>query len=253
MRSPDNNNIHISGQTGPAVKPLVYRKRGAMAQKILINDEIGLLGGDCGLEKKLRQNGYYHIVGADEAGRGPLAGPVVAAAVMIPEDTVIEGLDDSKKMTPAKRDLVFDRIVASDAAYAVGIVDNEMIDRINILRASLYAMGQAVGKLKCRNAFVLVDGNHTIPNLDFPQLAVVGGDATCASISAASIIAKVTRDRIMDHYAKLYPGFSFTRHRGYPTAEHLKELRRNGPTPIHRVSFRPVQELINQIEITLTR
>ncbi len=253
LLSPDNNNIHIPGQVIPAVKPGVYLKRGVMAQRIFINDEVGLLGGSSGLEEKLRQNGYYHIVGADEAGRGPLAGPVVAAAVLIPEDTVIEGVDDSKKLTPAKRDLVFDRIVASDAAYAVGIVDNEMIDRINILRASLHAMAQAIGKLKCRNAFVLVDGNQTIPNLDFPQLAVVGGDATCSSIAAASIIAKVTRDRIMDHYARLYPGFSFARHKGYPTAEHLKELRRNGPTPIHRVSFRPVHELVHQTEMALAR
>jgi ribonuclease HII len=223
-----------------------------MAQKIFITDEIGLLGGVGGLEDRLRQNGYPDLIGADEAGRGPLAGPVVAAAVLLPEGTIIEGLDDSKKLTPAKRDLIFDRIIASDAAYAVGIIDNEMIDRINILRASLRAMALAVSKLKCRNAFVLVDGNHTIPNLDFPQLAVIGGDALCPSISAASVIAKVTRDRIMDHYAKLYPRFAFGRHRGYPTADHLKELRAHGPTPIHRQSFRPVHEIVSQMEMTLT-
>jgi len=224
-----------------------------MAQKIFINDRIGLLQGAGDLEERLRQNGYQHIIGADEAGRGPLAGPVVAAAVLLPEGTVIEDLDDSKKLTPAKRELVFDRIIASEAAYAVGIVDNEMIDRINILRSSLRAMAQAVAKLKCREAFVLVDGNHTIPNLDFPQMAVIGGDAVCPSISAASIIAKVTRDRIMDHYARLYPHFAFGKHRGYPTAEHIKELHQHGPTPIHRVSFKPVQELISQLEMSLSQ
>jgi ribonuclease HII len=224
-----------------------------MARKILISDEIGLLGGECGLEERLRQHGYHNLIGADEAGRGPLAGPVVAAAVLLSEETFIEGLEDSKKLTPARRDLIFDRIVASEAAYAVGIVDNEMIDRINILRASLRAMGQAVAKLKYRHAFVLVDGNHTIPNLDFPQMAVIGGDAICPSISAASIIAKVTRDRIMDHYAKLYPDFAFARHRGYPTADHLKELRSHGPTPIHRVSFKPVGEMVSQMEMSLAR
>jgi ribonuclease HII len=177
----------------------------------------------------------------------------VAAAAMLPEGTVIEGLDDSKKMSPAKRDIVFDRIVASDAVYAVGIVDNEMIDRINILRASLRAMAQAVGKLECRDAFVVVDGNQTIPNLEFPQMAVIGGDSVCPSISAASIVAKVTRDRIMDRYDSLYPHFAFAKHRGYPTAEHLKELHMHGPTPIHRVSFRPVHEMISQLEMSLRR
>jgi ribonuclease HII len=224
-----------------------------MAQKILIKDEIGRLGGALDLELRLRQNGHNVLIGADEAGRGPLAGPVVAAAVMITEETVIEGLDDSKKLTPARREILFDRIITSDAAYAVGIVDNEMIDRINILRASLQAMAQAVAKLKYRQAMVLVDGNHTIPNLDFDQLAVVGGDALCPSISAASIIAKVTRDRIMDHYDRLYPNFSFSRHRGYSTAEHLRELKLYGPTPIHRMSFKPVQEMAFQLEMSLIR
>ena len=224
-----------------------------MAQKIFINDRTGFLQGAGDLEERLRKNGYRQIIGADEAGRGPLAGPVVAAAVLIPEGTSIDGLDDSKKITPARRELIFDRIIASEAAYAVGIVDNEMIDRINILRASLRAMAQAVAKLKCQNAFVLVDGNHTIPNLEFPQMAVIGGDAICPSISAASIIAKVTRDRIMDHYARLYPQFAFGKHRGYPTADHIKELHQHGPTPIHRVSFKPVQEIISQLEMSLVQ
>jgi ribonuclease HII len=225
-----------------------------VGQKVLIHDATGRLGnGLRGLEEKLRQSGYPLIIGSDEAGRGPLAGPVVAAAVIFRDGRMPEGLDDSKKLSPAKREMLFDRIVTSDAAYAVGIIDNEMIDRINILRASLRAMAQAVGKLNCRDAFVLVDGNQTIPNLDLPQMAVVGGDALCPSIAAASIIAKVTRDRIMDHYDTLYPHFSFSKHKGYPTPEHLAELHKYGPTPIHRLSFRPVQELVSQTELSLMR
>jgi ribonuclease HII len=224
-----------------------------MTQGVLLKDDVDAAAGLRGLEDRLREKGFDRIIGADEAGRGPLAGPVVAAAVALPEGLVIEGLDDSKKLTPARREVVFDRIIASEAAYAVGIVDNEMIDRINILRASLKAMAQAVTKLKCPQAFVLVDGRQMIPNLEYPQLAIVGGDAICPSISAASVVAKVTRDRIMDHYAKLYPDFSFQKHRGYPTADHLKELRLFGPTPIHRVSYRPVQELVSQVEMALVR
>ena len=228
-------------------------QRAVITQKMVINDQGGTLAGVAGIEQRLRQHGYAGIIGVDVAGRGPLAGPVVAAAVMLPEGLVIEGVDDSKKLTPARREIVFDRIVSSEAAYAVGIVDNEMIDRINILKASLRAMAQAVGKIKCREALVLVDGHLTIPNLDLPQLAVVGGDALCPSISAASIIAKVTRDRIMDHYARIYPQFSFARHKGYATAEHFRELELYGPTPIHRQSFRPVLDMVTQVEMTFTR
>jgi len=222
-------------------------------QKIVIANELGRLADLRYLEERLHAGGYKSIVGLDEAGRGPLAGPVVAAAVILPEGFDLAGLDDSKKLSPTRRDIMFARIVSSDAIYAVGIIDNDMIDRINILRASLHAMAQATGKLTCRPDFVLVDGNQTVPNIDYPQLAVVGGDALCPSISAASILAKVTRDRIMDHYAKLYPQFSFVKHKGYPTAEHLKELWLYGPTPIHRKTFRPVQDVISQLEMALTR
>lgn len=222
-----------------------------MNQRIIIKDETGRLSGVGGLEDRLCQNGYRCIVGVDEAGRGPLAGPVVAAAVVLPEGDTIEGLQDSKKLSSARRDLMFDRIVSSEAAYAVGIEDNETIDSINILRASLRAMAQAVHKLKLTPEVILVDGNQTIPGVKSPQMAVVGGDASCQAIAAASILAKVTRDRIMDHYARLYPLFAFNRHKGYPTAEHLRELREYGPTPIHRQSFRPVQEVISQMDLQL--
>jgi len=223
-----------------------------LAQQIVIKGRAGVLRGVPGLEDSIRNKGYNRIVGIDEAGRGPLAGPVVAAAVILPQGMVIEGLDDSKKLTALKREIIFDQIVSSEAAYAIGIVDNEMIDRINILKASLRAMAQAVSKLKCKDAFALVDGHLTVPNLDFPQLAVIEGDAFCPSISAASIIAKVTRDRIMDHYANLYPQFAFARHRGYATADHIRELKKHGPTPIHRQSYRPVQEMMFQTEMAFT-
>ncbi len=223
-----------------------------LAKKIVMKGRAGVLHGVPGLEESIRDRGYHRIIGIDEAGRGPLAGPVVAAAVMLPEGMIIDGLDDSKKLTALRREIIFDRIVSSDAAYAVGIVDNEMIDRINILRASMRAMAQAVGKLKCRDAFVLTDGHLPVPNLEHPQLAVIEGDAFCPSISAASIMAKVTRDRIMDHYANLYPHFTFGRHRGYATADHLRELKKHGPTPIHRHSYRPVQEMLYQTEMALS-
>jgi len=246
------NYISIDGPAGPEGQ-CRNGIRGLVNQKIVIANELGRLDDLRRLEEKLRAGGYKSIVGLDEAGRGPLAGPVVAAAVILPDGFDLDGLDDSKKLTPTRRDIMFDRIVSSDAIYAVGIIDNDMIDRINILRASLHAMAQATGKLNRPPDFVLVDGNQTVPNIDYPQLAVVGGDALCPSISAASILAKVTRDRIMDHYAKLYPQFSFVKHKGYPTAEHLKELRLYGPTPIHRKTFRPVQEAISQLEMALTR
>jgi ribonuclease HII len=222
-----------------------------MGQKIIFSDDVGDFLKSCDLESKLRENGRHYIAGVDEAGRGPLAGPVVAAAVILPRNEMIRGLDDSKKLTPARRDILFDRIVTSGAQYAVGIVDNEMIDRINILRASLRAMAQAVGKLSIKPDIVLVDGNQPIPNLEFAQATIIGGDAICPSISAASIIAKVTRDRIMDHYNKLYADFSFSQHKGYPTAEHLEQLKTFGVTPIHRRSFKPVAEALSQTELTL--
>ncbi len=223
-----------------------------MNQKIIISDEAGRLDKLSLIETQLYKNGYYRIVGVDEVGRGPLAGPVVAAAVCLPPDIIINGIDDSKKLSASRREDVFDQIVASSAIYAIGIVDHQVIDRINILRASLRAMGEAVIKMDCQPEIILVDGRETIPSLNIPQMAVIGGDAKCRSIAAASIMAKVTRDRIMERYDNLYPGFSFARHKGYPTSDHMKELSGNGPTPIHRRSFRPVQQIVLQHELTLT-
>jgi ribonuclease HII len=203
------------------------------------------------IEPRLRSDGYRLIAGVDEAGRGPLAGPVVAAAVILDEDVDLPDLCDSKKLPASRREYLFDRIVSSNARYAVGIVDNGDIDKINILRAGLRAMSLAVNKLKELPDFVLVDGKQTIPHLRIPQMAVICGDDLCRSVSAASIIAKVTRDRIMNHYAKLYPQFNFASHKGYCTPDHLRELEKFGPTPIHRVSYRPVQERVSSVAVEM--
>ncbi|HOD66933.1 MAG TPA: ribonuclease HII [candidate division Zixibacteria bacterium] len=188
--------------------------------------------------------GFRTMCGVDEAGRGPLAGPVVAAAVIVPHGFALDGLTDSKLMTPAQRDEVFARIAEAGFPCAVGIIDHETIDRVNILKASLLAMRRAVMELPAPPECVIVDGNHTIPNLAFPQYALVHGDRLCPAVSAASVIAKVTRDRIMDRMERLYPQFRFSQHKGYCTPAHLEELRAHGPCEIHRKSFGPVAELL---------
>ncbi len=198
------------------------------------------------LEQSLYNKRCRAVCGVDEVGRGPLAGPVVAAAVILPQHVEIEGVGDSKKLSPARREEVFETIIKLDLVCAVGIIDPETIDRINILKASLMAMRKAVMSLKQDPDFLLVDGNYPIPNVSQPQYAVVKGDSRCRSIAAASVVAKVTRDRIMDKYQAMYPAFSFSKHKGYPTPLHLKELKEHGPTDIHRKSFKPVADIINQ-------
>ncbi|PWB70063.1 ribonuclease HII [candidate division GN15 bacterium] len=198
------------------------------------------------IESVLNTQGYSAVCGVDEAGRGPLAGPVVAAAVILPKGVMIEGLADSKKLSAARRSELFDEIVGLDLPGAVGIIDHLTIDTMNILRASLMAMHNAVLELKVTPDVLLVDGTFTIPNLAQPQYAIVEGDNRCRAIMAASIVAKVTRDRIMDEYERLYPAFSFSVHKGYPTAQHMKELEEHGPCEIHRKTFRPVARLIQE-------
>ncbi|MBO5551118.1 MAG: ribonuclease HII [Lachnospiraceae bacterium] len=185
-------------------------------------------------ERKYEAAGY--ICGVDEVGRGPFAGPVMAGAVILPEDCEILYLNDSKKLSPKKRDLLYDEICEKAVAYAVARVEPERIDEINILRATLEAMREAVIKLAVRPDIILVDAVH-IPELDIPQEAIIKGDAKSVSIAAASIIAKVTRDRVMAEYAEAYPGYGFERNMGYGTAEHREALRKMGATPIHRKSF----------------
>jgi len=178
----------------------------------------------------------FSACGIDEAGRGPLAGPVAAAAVILPPDRNIPFLNDSKKLSPKKREELFDIIRAEAVAFSVTLIDAQRIDEINILQATYEAMRQAVSGLQMRPD-VLVNDAVTIPGIDLPQAAVVKGDAKCISVAAASILAKVTRDRLMEEYDALYPGYGFAKHKGYGTAAHIEAIRTLGPCPIHRRSF----------------
>ena len=180
------------------------------------------------------------VAGVDEAGRGPLAGSVVAAAVILDDRVPIPGLADSKKLTALQRDRLYNAIRAHALCCSVAEASVEEIDRLNILQATLLAMRRAVVGLRLKPALVLVDGNR-LPVLDVRAEAIVKGDAKVAAISAASILAKVTRDRqLLDHHAA-YPAYGFDRHKGYGTADHLQALREHGPCPLHRRSFAPVQ------------
>jgi ribonuclease HII len=189
-------------------------------------------------EKDLALRQLVPVCGIDEAGRGPLAGPVVAAAVILDQKRRPRGIRDSKMLSPDTREELYDRIMAS-AVVGVGIAGVERIDEINILRASLWAMTEAVRALAMAPVFALVDGNM-LPALDCPGEAIVDGDALCVSIAAASIIAKVTRDRLMIEMASEFPHYGFEQHKGYCTEFHLAALHSYGPTPHHRRSFAPV-------------
>jgi len=190
-------------------------------------------------DNAIRRRGFRLVAGVDEAGRGPLAGPVVAAAVILPENTPLPGVTDSKKVTPRRREELAAVIRDQAVAVSVGCAEPEEIDRTGILRATFSAMVRAIQGLEVSPDFVLLDGPYTLP-LAVPQRGVIQGDARSLSIAAASIIAKVHRDRLMDDYHNLYPAYGFHRHKGYPTAEHREALRRFGPCPIHRRSFQGV-------------
>jgi len=196
-------------------------------------------------EHRALQRGFTVVAGIDEAGRGPLAGPVVAAAVTLPSVFPAAGVADSKKLTPKARERLYEHIYRYAGSIGIGIIDPVEIDRINILRASLLAMAVAVENLRPRPDFLLIDGNQKIP-LSTAQEAVVGGDAASVSIAAASIVAKVTRDRLMDRYDDEFPEFGFARHKGYPTAAHREAIRRYGCCAIHRTSFKGVREHLVQ-------
>ncbi len=193
---------------------------------------------DFSFEKMLWLRGKLPA-GVDEAGRGPLAGPVVAAAVVFPQGCRLDGINDSKKLSPKTREKLFDEIKKSALATAVAVIKPEIIDEINILRASLLAMEHAVKNLDTQPNYLLIDGKYPIRN-QIQQKAIIKGDAKCCSIAAASILAKVTRDAIMDEYHFLYPEYNFRQHKGYPTKEHLEAIRNFGPSPIHRKSFKGV-------------
>ncbi len=177
-----------------------------------------------------------YICGIDEAGRGPLAGPVVAAAVVLPKDCQILFLNDSKKVSEKKRELLFEEIKEKAVSYGIGIVSPEQIDEINILQATYEAMRQAIGGLSVQPDLLLNDA-VTIPGVDILQIPIVKGDAKSISIAAASILAKVTRDQMMLQYDELFPEYGFARHKGYGTAVHIQALKEYGPCPIHRRSF----------------
>lgn len=203
-------------------------------------------------EQNIFNQGFNLVGGIDEAGRGPLAGPVVAACVMVcrdhltPLSPLCKGgavINDSKKLTAKKREEAFEFII-NNFQYGVGICDHNTIDRINILQASFLAMKKAISALKQKPDFILLDGKFLIPNLSIKQKTIIGGDALVFSIAAASIIAKVTRDRIMRKMHKVYPNYGFDAHKGYGTKMHLKRLRQHGPSPIHRKSFGPVRRRI---------
>ena len=187
-------------------------------------------------ERHLHGLGCKRVAGVDEAGRGPLAGPVVAAAVVFRPGTEIPGVDDSKKLSPVRREELYAIITREALGYGVGVVDHEMIDRVNILNATFDAMHRALGQLLIRPDHVLIDGNR-FKSLEYSFTTIVDGDARCFSIAAASIIAKVWRDRLMVEFDKLYPGYGFARHKGYGTPQHLRALAELGASPIHRLTF----------------
>ena len=195
-------------------------------------------------EKSAWNNGYFCVAGIDEAGRGPLAGPVMAAAVILPVGLTIIGVDDSKKLSPDKREKLFDIIMEQALSVGVGSMTPADIDRINILQATRRAMLAAVQNLTQPPDYLLIDGISTIDST-IPQKTIKKGDSLSLSIAAASIIAKVTRDRIMIEMDAKYPGYGFAGHKGYGSAAHLDAIRRLGPSPIHRLTFGGVKEHIN--------
>ena len=188
-------------------------------------------------ELKLYENNINYICGIDEAGRGPLAGPVVVGAVILPKDSFIEGVNDSKKISEKKREKIYEQILEEAISYSVGIVDQKTIDEINILNATKLGVKIALEGLKQRPDVIMVDALNNMDTLGIPYISVVKGDAKNYSIAAASIIAKVTRDRIMKEWDEIYPIYGFSKHKGYGTAEHIRIIKENGPCQLHRKSF----------------
>lgn len=188
------------------------------------------------LENEIYDSGVKLICGVDEAGRGPLAGPVCAAAVILPRGLEIPGLNDSKKLSEKKREALFDVICSSAKAYGIAFAEVEEIESLNILNATFLAMNRAIAKLGIEPELALIDGNRN-SGIELPSRCVIKGDSTCADIAAASILAKVTRDRYMLDMAREYPQYQFEKHKGYGTKLHYEALRKYGPSPIHRRSF----------------
>ena len=188
------------------------------------------------MEFERKYSEYDYICGIDEVGRGPLAGPVVAAAVILPKDSYYQYLNDSKKVTEKRRNKLYDEITAEAVSYGIGLVSPDIIDDINILQATYVAMKKAIDALSIRPQMILVDAVH-IPDIGIPQVGIVKGDAKSISIAAASIVAKVYRDRLMTEYDALCPEYKFAKNKGYGTKEHMQALHEIGMSPIHRKSF----------------
>lgn len=188
------------------------------------------------LENEIYASGISSVCGVDEAGRGPLAGPVCAAAVMLPRGLEIAGLNDSKKLTEKKREALFDEIKEKAIAYGVAFASVEEIEELNILNATFLAMNRAINSLSASPELALIDGNRN-SGIEMPSRCVIKGDGCCADIAAASILAKVTRDRYMLQMAEQYPGYGFEKHKGYGTKQHYEAIRELGASPIHRMSF----------------
>ena len=188
-------------------------------------------------EREYNDKGFELIGGIDEAGRGPLFGPVVAACVVLPKGCLIEGVNDSKKLSEKKREALFDEIKEKAVAWGVGIVDNNVIDEINILEATRKAMHEAVCNLQVKPDYIFIDAEKHVDTCGIPYLPIVKGDALSINISCASIIAKVTRDRMIDELSKTYPQYGLEKHKGYGTKEHIEAIKKYGLTPLHRKSF----------------
>ena len=207
------------------------------------DEELQRLKNMLEIENNLYNQGYKYICGVDEAGRGPLCGPVVAAAVILPKDICIEGVNDSKKLSEKKREKLYDEIMARALAVGIGISDVDVIEKVNILNATKLAMIQAINDLQITPDYVIVDGNQKI-DITIPLDTVIKGDSKSESIACASIIAKVTRDRMLLKYDKEYPEYGFSKHKGYGTKLHIEAIKEYGITPIHRPSF--CQKFINK-------
>ena len=189
------------------------------------------------MEKELYEKGFEYVCGIDEAGRGPLAGPVVVAGVIMPKDSMIEGVNDSKKVSEKKREKLYDRILEEAISYSVAIIGQDVIDEINILNATKQGVTKVVEELDVKPNLILVDALTHINTKGIPHDSIIKGDAKCYNIAAASIIAKVTRDRIMREWDEIYPQYGFINHKGYGTAKHIEALKEYGPCPIHRRTF----------------
>lgn len=189
------------------------------------------------IEKDLHSKGFKNICGIDEAGRGPLAGPVVIAGVIMPEDSMIEGINDSKKVSEKKRELLYDKIIEEAISYEVAIIGQDVIDDINILNATKQGLTSVIKGLDTRPDLIIVDALEHIDTDGVPYESIIKGDAKCYSIAAASILAKVTRDRIMREWDNVYPQYGFIQHKGYGTAKHIQAIKECGICPIHRRSF----------------